>query len=79
MKNKKIKSKKIINDNRKQLSIIVGRVYSGILKLDTDTLQEHSFNVYRELISRYDYNELDDIIGKYNILRDELIRRGVDV
>ena len=76
---KKIKNKKIGYDNQAQLKGLIYHVYNAILKLDSDTLSQFSFEVYKELISREDYNELNDIIYKYHLLQDELIRRGVDI
>lgn len=72
-------NKKIINDNKKITKDIIKKVYNNILKLDTKTLQEHELLVFKELISRKDYNELDFLIDKYYIIHDELLRRGVDI
>lgn len=76
-KNKK--NKKVVYDNQSQLKGLITHVYNAILKLDSETLSQFSFEIYKELISREDYNELDDILVKYHLLQDELIRRGCDI
>lgn len=77
-KNKRNK-KNIINDNKKELSIIINKIYGTILKLDTRSLQMHEHEVYAELISRNDFNSLDDEIIKFQILCDDLKEKGVDI
>ena len=70
-----------INLKKEDLNInsIVNKIYKNIFKLDTKTLESHEIEVFKELISRKDYNELDFLIDKYYILRDELISRGVEL
>ncbi len=72
-------NKKIINDNKKITRELISKVYDHILKLDTKTLTQHELTIFKELISRKDYNELDFLIEKYYIIRYELLRRGVNL
>lgn len=72
-------NKKIINDNKKITRELISKVYNHILKLDTNTLKQHELTIFKELISRKDYNELDFLIEKYYVIRDELLRRGVNL
>lgn len=72
-------NKKIINDNKKITRDLIKKVYNHILKLDTKTLTQHELNIFKELISRKDYNELDFLITKYYIIHDELVSRGVEL
>lgn len=80
MKKYKNKKKKSVNfDNKKQLNVLINHVYGAIMKLDTYTLHAFSFEIYRELISRDDFNDLDDEIRKFQILYDDLVQKGVDI
>lgn len=81
---KKVKNKKqnkINNfmDNKKVLNQLIQKTYRAILQLDTKTLSMVSFDVYKELISRDDYNSLNDEIIKFQILCDDLKEKGVDI
>ena len=49
-----------------------------IFELDTKTLLSHYWSVYNELIKRDDFNSLDDLKVSYEILKQELIDRGVE-
>lgn len=72
MNNKKV-------DYRQDYGILVNKIYKGIFKLDTKTLEYHEKEVFKELISRKDYNDLKFLIDKYKILETELIARGVEL
>lgn len=72
------KEKKITNDNKKIINDFTRRIYKGIFNLNTPLLVEHYWSVYRELVSRDDFNSLDDLKMSYEIIKDELKERGVD-
>lgn len=56
---------------------VTSKLYKSIFKLSTPLLVVHYWSVYRELVSRDDFNSLDDLKMSYSIIRDELIERGV--
>lgn len=68
------------NENIKQLKLqnkLVEIVYKKIFELDTKTLTSHYWSVYHELISRDDFNDIDDLRVSYELIKEELIKRGV--
>ena len=58
-------------------SNITSKIYKSIFKLSTPLLVEHYWSIYRELVSRDDFNSLDDLKMSYEIIKNELIERGV--
>lgn len=69
---------KILNENKQVINDITHKIYKGIFKLSTPLLVEHYWSVYRELVSREDFNSLDDLKMSYEIIKEELKERGVN-
>lgn len=64
-------------DNHNLKNQIVKKVVDAVYQLPTKDLEEFYHDIYKELISREDYNNLNDIKMSYEILKQELIDRGV--
>lgn len=56
---------------------VTSKIYKSIFKLSTPLLVQHYWSIYRELVSREDFNSLDDLKMSYEIIKNELIERGV--
>ena len=74
-----MKNKKILSQADKYIlsTSIISKVYSNIFSLSTPLLLKHYTDVYKELIKRNDYNRTEDLILSYEVIKQELIERGV--
>ena len=69
---------KIINDKeyQKTLNNIVYKTYQNIFDLPTKDLVHHYIQVYKELLSRKDYSNIEDVKIIYEISKQKLIEEG---
>ena len=69
--------KKVDKKQSKAIEGAVSLLYKNIFKLSTPLLVEHYWSVYKELITREDFNDLDDLKVSYSLIQEELQKRGV--
>ena len=66
-----------LSDNVKIQNQLITKVINAFFKLPTSELFELYMNIQRELVTREDYCNIDDLKQSYEIIKQELINRGV--